>query len=264
MRLKTRGKLAAVGALALGLTLVSAPAFAGEGEAPTLTLDAGSTTFAAGSWGAGVNYTVSDIPADAVEINVFIGSMGEMGGGAVESVTIPATEVVAGSVSGNITPPADAAPVAPNADGYPKYSVGASYTYLDGAGETQWENAEGVDLVITEGASVTGPEEVTNGQLESAEGVALQFAGFVPNETLAAVIQTWSADDGYTEIGTFSVAIGADGTGVGVLRATGINDGAFLRVVAVGAESTVSYYVDVVEGAATVKPTAPERVETAA
>ncbi|MGO3146330.1 MAG: hypothetical protein ACTIJ6_01495 [Leucobacter sp.] len=269
MRLKTRGKLAAIGTLALGLTLVSAPAFAGEGEAPTLSIV--SDTFAAGSWGDGVDFTVGSIPDDAIEINVYIGSMGENGGGSVANETFLAADVVDGSVSGNLTPDASQAPVAPNADGYPKYDVSASYTYEDAAGETKWENAESIALVITEGASVTGPETVTVSQLESSDGVELQFVGFIPNETLTGTIETWNATDGYVEIGTFTTTVGADGSGSGALWVTGAQVGEQIRVHAAGEESSVNYFTRVVAEPTTPTdptepkaPTAPERVETAA
>lgn len=239
MRAMTRVKAAVAASLAMGLALVAAPAFAAPGD-PVLAVT--NTTFSAGSWGTGVEFTVTGVPADIDTVTLYVGSSGEMGGGEVGhlDVTRSAGDVFTGTVI-----PADT-PIMAGPSGYPKYFAAARYILDDPA--TEWLDmvqSNSVELTITEGMSVTGPESATVAQL--AAGVELQFKGFVPNEQLAGEILMLDVDNNtWTEIGVFQTTVGADGSGVGTLTITNAPVGAHFRVLAAGQLGEVMYYVQAV------------------
>ncbi|MFC5338027.1 hypothetical protein [Leucobacter denitrificans] len=247
---------------------MSAPAFAAPGD--PLVIDSDTTTFTAGSWGSGINFTLT-LPEGVTEATVMVGSGGANGSGLIGDALEVIDEDADGTVEGTYVPPAESSPVAPDADGYPYYSLTANYTYVVD-GTTEYVYADDIELTILDGASVTGPARVTAAQLESAEGVAPQFAGFLPDETLNGTIEIMSEanDWEYETIGDFSTTVGADGAGSGALWVTGAQVGDFIRVVAAGDASTVTYYAEVISAdapttpEAPVAPTAPERIETAA
>lgn len=280
MRTMTRGKVALAGALAAGMALVATPAVAAPGDAATLTVE--NTTFTAGSWGEGVDFVVSDIPAEATSVTVMLGSRGENGGGLVAD-PIEGEPQEDGTFSGNILPD-DITPVAPDANGYPVYEVSAYYEY-PGA-EPVW--SEPVELTILPGLSVTGPAEATVAEL--AAGVQLQFAGFQPDETVTGDIMYLNPEtNAWESIGDFSALIGPNGEGEGLLTITGASVGDIFRVSATGENGTVYHWINTVAeageqpggeqpggeqpsaeqpgetpAAAPQAPRAPERVDTGA
>ena len=272
MRIITRAAVALAGAAPLGLGLVAVPATAAE-LGDDLVVDFGNTTFKAGSWGEGVTATVEEVPEEVETLTVAIGSMGENGGGLVDEAEVVQQED--GSWVGTVRPSDEYPPVAPNADGWPKYTASVGYQYEDEAGETQYVN-ESIELTITEGVSVTGPEEATVAEL--AAGIPLQFAGFNSGEVVTGDIRFFNEDTGEEEsIGDFETEpLGQDGAGEGALTITGASVGQQFRVVASGEAGTVNYYVRVVEGGdvpeeppapeqpGPEQPRKPERVDTGA
>lgn len=260
MRTITRAAAMLAGAATLGLSLVAVPATAAE-LGDDLVVDFGNTTFKAGSWGEGVTVTVEEVPEEVETLTVSIGSMGENGGGLVDQAEVVQQED--GSYAGTVLPSNDYAPVAPNAEGWPKYTASVGYQYEDEAGETQYVN-ESIDLTITEGVSVTGPEEATVAEL--AAGIPLQFAGFNSGEVVTGDISYFNDETGEeVSIGEFSTEpLGQDGSGEGVLTIQNAPVGEQFRVLARGEAGTVNYYVTVVEGgddAGEEEPPAPEQPE---
>lgn len=274
MRTITRAAVALAGAATLGLGLVAVPATAAPGE-PTVVL--ANSTFKAGSWGDGVQFTVTDVREGVETVELSVGSMGENGGGLVAE-PVEAERQEDGSFTGTVLPDADTPPVAPDANGFPRYTATAGYEYIDENGDEQIATTS-VELTITEGVSVTGPAEATVGEL--AAGVPLQFQGFNSNETVTGDIRYFNAETGEEEsIGDFSATLGQNGAGEGVLTITGASVGHQFRVVASGEEGTVSHYITVVEGSdegpgdedgddetpapTPEQPRKPERVDTGA
>ncbi|WP_293787012.1 hypothetical protein [uncultured Aeromicrobium sp.] len=276
MRTLTRGKTALVGAMAAGLALVGAPALAAPGEAPTL--EVANDTFRAGSWGDGVEFTITDVPEGAVDVVAELDWATANGRGLVGE-PVNAERQVDGSYTGTILPE-DATPTAPDEDGFPVYTVNAYYTYLGESGEEKSAIAA-VELTILEGLSVTGPAEATVAQL--AEGVNLRLAGFNPNETVSGDIEFYDPETNtFESIGQFTATVGPDGNGEGELTIIGASVGNQFRVTANGAEGTVHHYITAVaepgeetpggptpggEGPTTPAPEAPrapERVDTGA
>ncbi|WP_449278251.1 hypothetical protein [Leucobacter sp. GX24907] len=271
MLTKTRGKAALAGLLTLGLAFTAAPAYAALGDAPSLEID--NDTFKAGSWGEGITFTVDNVPEEVDTVTISVGSMGQNGGGLVESAEI--TDDDGDGVFEGHLALEETTPVAPDADGYPVYSAGASYAYDDEAGETQYVFAESIDLTILEGLAVTGPEEATVAQL--AEGVDLQFRGFQPDEKLTGDIEVLDPDSGeWSPVGDFAATVGGNGNGEGTLWITGATPGDQFRVSASGEEGTVHHYIRAIEGdddgddntddqdngGEQEQPKKPERVET--
>ncbi|MFD1859249.1 hypothetical protein EHW97_02375 [Aeromicrobium camelliae] len=229
------------GALTAGLALVATPAVAAPGDPATLTVE--NSTFTAGSWGDGVDFVVTDIPAEATGVTVMLDSKGPNGGGLIAEPVegVPAED---GTFSGNILP-TQSSPVAPDASGFPRYTVSAFYTYQDANGDTQNVDAEPVNLTILPGLSVTGPAEATVAEL--AAGVELQFAGFQPDEQITGLIERYNPDtNAWEEIGDFSALLGPDGSGEGVLTITGASVGDTFRVSATGEDGTVYHFVNTV------------------
>lgn len=237
MRMMTRGKAALAGAMALGLTFVATPAMAAElGDEPVV--DITNDTFEAGSWGDGVEFTVTEVPEEADGVVLTIASMGEFGGGVVDSAD--AESEGDGTWTGTVLPDGPG-PVAPDQDGYPTYTANASYTYTED-GEEETVHGEAVELTIVEGASVTGPEEATVSEL--AVGVPLQFEGFASNDTLTGDITVWNPESGDQDvIGEFSVSLGEDGSGEGELTITGATAEDQFTVNAAGENSSVAHYI---------------------
>ncbi|OUZ08882.1 hypothetical protein BHE97_12170 [Aeromicrobium sp. PE09-221] len=275
MRIITRTAVALAGAATLGLGLVAAPATAAPALGDEPVVELATSTFKAGSWGDGVQFTVTEVPEGVEAVELAVGSMGENGGGLVAE-PVQAERQVDGSFTGTVLPDADTPPVAPDANGYPVYTASAGYEYTDENGETQYASTF-VELTITDGVSVTGPDEATVAEL--AAGVPLQFAGFNSNETVTGDIRYFNAETGEEEsIGDFSATLGENGAGEGVLTITGASVGQQFRVVASGEEGTVSHYITVVEGSdeggedgddetpapAPEQPRKPERVDTGA
>ncbi|MGJ9411850.1 hypothetical protein ACHAAC_03990 [Aeromicrobium sp. CF4.19] len=280
MRNITRGALALVGAGALSLGVLAAPASADLGDPISLAVE--NDTFTAGSWGEGVDFVVTDVPEEVDEITLTIGSAGRNGAGPVAD-PIQADEQTDGSYTGNITPPREVAPVAPDADGFPEYTATASYSYEDAEGEAQFVS-DSVELTIEEGLSVSGPENATVGEL--AEGIDLEFAGFQPDESIDGDIEFFNPETGeYDTIGDFAATLGPDGSGEGTLTIINASPGNAFRVSIDATEGTVNYYVTATEDDGTIPtdpapsdpqagdeddedspaaPTRPERVDTGA
>jgi hypothetical protein len=286
MRTMTRGKAALAGSLALALGFIATPAIAADDD-PQPTFELGQTEFKAGSWGDGIEFEVTlpdGLDSEDVErVVVGVGSAGPNGAGSVADGE--AEEQSDGTYTATLNP--DTPPVAPDEDGYPKYSATASYTYIDDDGEEEFVGADAQDLTITENVSVTGPDEATIAQLN--EGVELQFAGFASNAETEGTIEYFApgADD-WQEIGDYTAPIGEDGTGVGKLTVTGgIQVEGSVRVSVTGDDTdddsaTVQHYIRIIEGdddsgddgdngddngddgdnATPVQPKKPSRVET--
>lgn len=249
MRAITRGSKAAVAAaLAIGLALVGAPAFAADNPTPVVTIT--ENTFPAGSWGNGVEANVTGVPeGEGVKVFVYVGMNGEFGGGALEEVE--ASKQLDGSYDANLYP--DETPVVPDAKGYPKYIVGAYYT-LDGTSV----NAAPIPLTITEGISVTGVGIATPEQL--AAGVTVQLAGFVPNEEIFIAVVVRKAGDAYFSavLSEVETTAGANGSSSYTFTAPGVAVGDTVLFYVENETGWVNHYVDVVaEVPADPTPTAP-------
>lgn len=256
MRAMKRVQAAIAASLAMGLALVAAPAFAAPGD-PVVTI--ANTTFSSGNWGAGVEFTVTDIPVDAEDVTLIVGADYAQGRGTVG--TMAGVQQAGGTTyTGSVIP--EESPVMPDADGYPEYIAFVSYTV---AGE--YRSTDPIALTITEGMSVTGPKTATVAQL--AAGVALQFKGFAPDETLEGDIEYFNLDaNAWEPIGVFSATVGPDGSGGGTLSVTGATADDLFRVIAFGASGSVTYYVTAIADATTpatptpTTPAKPVRVET--
>lgn len=271
MRTKfARSKAAIAAALALGLGFVATPAFAAD-DAPVLTVE--NTTFAAGNWGDGIDYTVTGIPEGIDEVSISLLSFGNNGGGIMDETTATRDS----GFSGNMYP--SGSTQMPDAEGYPKYSLQASYTVPGADGTDEYFISNQVALTITEGIAVTGAHEATPAQL--AAGVPLELSGYAANEPgefdIYRVVYGGPTVE-YEYISTTEFVTQADGTATisAVVPGAAIDD---LFVVDIYSETGyLEHYLRVVDQvtvpptdpteptdpAAPAAPTAPKRIETAA
>lgn len=252
MRTLTRTAVAVLGSAALGLGVMAAPAVAAPGDPATLEL--GQTTYSAGDWGDGVEFTVTDVPEEATGVTLAVGANGENSGGLLAE-PVEATEGPDGTFTGTVVPDDEVGPIAPGEAGFPQYYATAVYTYVDEDDEEQ-SVPTSIELTIVPDPSISGPSEATVAELR--EGVDLALAGYPSNATAEGVTEVRTAD-GWEPIDEFEAPLDETGRGEGALTVTGVAAGAELRVV-VSTSDDVSATIGItVAGGGTAAPSAPVR-----
>ncbi|WP_139415539.1 hypothetical protein [Agromyces laixinhei] len=240
-RLRT-GALAAAAGLVLAGFAVASPAAAEEVPAPVIELD--QTSFPAGDWEDGFTVTGSGFTAGAdVNLQLSISSGPSSGEGA--TLGSPVVADAAGNISTHVTPTNVA--VIPDADGYPKYSVGASQS-VDGANVySNW-----VALTITAGTSITLPDAVSPESL--AAGITVKFAGFQPGEAVRYSGELFVAGDLTVVDGEAAADDAGAGSFVLALAGAKVGDGLHINLAGQESERAAEAYVSVTEAQAPVVP----------
>lgn len=204
------GALATAAGLTLAGLAAAAPATAAEVDAPVISLD--QTTFPAGDWEGGFTVTGSGFDPSVPTAQLTIGSMGQNGGGSLYDQSVAVSSD--GTIEALIVPTAPTQ--APDAEGFPKYGVSVAQEIAPGQ---PWIFSNNVELTITEGASLTGPEQLNTDEV--AAGVAAQFAGFAAGEAIAYefVLERWSEAEGTRVIAEAAGVTNADAAGAGTISA---------------------------------------------